>query len=165
MTCNPGAGTNFKVYFPLADGTCVVETKQATGFVPSARARGTVLLVDDEKSIRTIGSALLNALGFSTITASNGTEALDLYSQRPNEVDMILLDLVMPVMGGVDTYRLLREISRTIPIVICSGHGVEGLSEEIDSDEFAAMAQKPFDPDQLLNTLMKLFEKTEQTIQ
>jgi len=165
LSSSPGIGTTIKIYFPLPDKVCVIETSQSAGFVPSARANGAVLLVDDEAALRVIGSALLKAMGFSAITAANGREALEIYSLHKNEVDLVLMDLNMPVMGGIDAYRLLREMSPSIPVVICSGYSVEGIMEEIDSDEYAAVVQKPYKPDQLQNTLITLLDKKGQTFQ
>lgn len=159
LTSSPGIGTTIQVYFPLPDKECSIETTQASGFNPSAKASGTVLLVDDEVAMRVIGSALLNAMGFSTITASNGREALEIYNLRKNEVDLILMDLIMPEMGGIDLYRMLREISPSIPVVICSGFGVDGTLEEIACDEHAAVVQKPYKSDQLQDTLISLLDK------
>ncbi|MDD2309017.1 MAG: PAS domain S-box protein [Desulfuromonadaceae bacterium] len=159
LTSGPGIGTTIQVYFPLPDKDCSIETIQASGFVPSAKARGTVLLVDDEVTMRVIGSALLNAMGFSTITASNGREALDIYNQRKNEVDLILMGLIMPEMAGIDSYRLLREISRSIPIVICSGFGDDRIWGGIANDEHAAVVQKPYKSNQLQDTLITLLDK------
>ncbi|MHB8056848.1 MAG: response regulator [Desulfuromonadaceae bacterium] len=116
--------------------------------------------MDDEASMRVIGSALVKAMGFAVITASDGREALEIYNLHKNEVDLVLMDLNMPVLGGLAAYRLLREISPSIPVVICSGYSVEGILEEIACDERAAVIQKPYKANQLQNILIKLLDKT-----
>jgi PAS domain S-box-containing protein len=159
LTSTPGVGTTFTVFFPLSAVPDIVEAAPTAGLFPFVKARGTILLVDDEAALRAIGSALLNAMGFSTITASNGREALRIYSERGSGIDLVLLDMIMPEMGGLETYRFLREVSPAVPIVICSGYNVEEIGEDIDNDELAAAIQKPYQPDQLRNTLMQLLDK------
>ncbi len=160
-----GGGTTFKVYLPVCAGTDVNDFTPTTGLFLPGKGRGTVLLVDDEESIRIIGSALLKAMGFSVMTAPNGRDALDKYREHGSEIDLILLDLMMPVMSGIDTFQALRGINPEIPIVICSGYSVEGIMEELKNDHHAAVIQKPYKPEQLRNTLMKLLEKTEERLQ
>jgi CheY-like chemotaxis protein len=120
------------------------------------------LLVDDEEALRTIGSALLNAMGFFTITASNGREALDIYHEQKNGIDLILLDLIMPEMGGIDTYHELRKMSLNVPIVICSGYGVEGVLDAFDTDPCVGAVQKPYKPDQLRCMMLNLMGMSNQ---
>ena len=161
LSSTPGVGTTFTIYFPSSGKSEAVEATQTAGSVHSTKASGTVLIVDDEESLRIIGSALLKAMGFSVMTASNGREALEIYRERGSGIDLILMDLLMPEMGGIDAYLLLREISPAIPIVICSGYGIEGMSEEFDNDEYTAALQKPYKLDLLRNTLTKFIDKTE----
>ena len=161
MISNPGAGTTFKVFLPLSEVSGIAEEAPAAGAAALPKVGGNILLVDDEDALRTIGAALLNAMGFSTTTASNGREALEIYRERGNEIDLILLDMIMPVMGGIESYRLLRELSPAIPIVICSGYSFEGILEDIGDDELSSVIQKPYNPDQLRNTILKLINKTE----
>jgi two-component system, cell cycle sensor histidine kinase and response regulator CckA len=161
LSGTPGVGTTFTIYFPSSDKCVSAEATQAAVSVPSSKANRTILMVDDEESLRIIGSALLNAMGFSVITASNGREAIEVYRERESGIDLILMDLLMPVMSGIDAYRLLREIAPAIPIVICSGCGTEGMSEEFDNDEYTAALQKPYKLDLLRNTLTKFIDKTE----
>jgi PAS domain S-box-containing protein len=152
----PGVGTTFKVYLPLTQNAESAETTPTTGFVLTSKANGTILLVDDEEAMILICSALLKAMGFSVISASNGREALKIYSDRNSEIDAVLLDLLMPEMGGIETYHELRKISPVLPIVICTGCNVEELLAEFDKDEKAALIQKPYNPVRLQQTLMQL---------
>jgi PAS domain S-box-containing protein len=156
LTSATGCGTTFKVFFPLAENSAAVEAVKAVQAAPSVPAKGTILLVDDETSILTIGSALLNAMGFSTVTAANGPESLEIIRERGGEIDLVLLDLIMPQMGGVDTYYELRKLNRNIPIVFCSGYGVEGVLDTIDSDLNIGAIMKPYNPDQLRSLLQAM---------
>jgi CheY-like chemotaxis protein len=156
LTSTPGFGTTFKVFFPLAENSAAVEAVKAVQTAQSVPAKGTILLVDDETSILTIGSALLNAMGFSTVTAANGLESLEIFRERGCEIDLVLLDLIMPQMGGVDTYHELRKLNPDIPIVFCSGYGVEGVLNTIDNDSNIGAIMKPYNPDQLRSLLQAM---------
>jgi PAS domain S-box-containing protein len=156
-----GVGTTFKVYFPSVDNSAAFESAPAICPDLSIKASGTILLVDDEESLRIIGSALLNAMGFTPMTAADGREALELYREHGSKIDLIMLDMLMPVMSGTDAYRLLRETSSVIPIVICSGCSVEEIECDIKEDEHAAVLQKPYNPRQMQDVFMKLIDFSE----
>jgi CheY-like chemotaxis protein/two-component sensor histidine kinase len=158
LSSTPGVGTTFKVYFPLPDETNTVESIQADEKASFTKASGTILLVDDEVAIRIIGSALLKSMGFSVITAQNGREALEIYSLHESEIDGILLDMIMPEMGGLETYRFLREASPGLPIIFYSGYNLENISAIIENDRYAVVVRKPFKPDQLREALLKVME-------
>jgi CheY-like chemotaxis protein len=111
---------------------------------------GTLLLVEDEHKLLDLGKSLLEALGFTVITARHGGEALEIYSQRSSEIDAILLDLIMPVMGGIDCYNELRNVAPLLPVMFCSGYNVELVSGIVENDPYASFVQKPFDPTNLL---------------
>jgi two-component system cell cycle sensor histidine kinase/response regulator CckA len=131
-----------------------------TAAVPPAKGGGTILLVDDEEALRAMGIALLEALGFSTIVAQNGREAVDIYRERGNEIKIILLDLIMPEMGGIDAYNKLRTIDPTVPIIFCSGYSVESIACVVDKDQHAEFVHKPFRPDQLRNIMVTMAGNT-----
>lgn len=149
----PGAGTTFKVYFPLPEKAVFADVVQSSWHMPSATMNGTVLLVDDEESIRTIGSALLSTMGFTTMTAANGCEALRLYNKRTSEIDLVMLDLIMPEMGGVETYHELRKIDSIVPIIFCSGYGAESAAEITATDENTCFLHKPYSQVELCRTV------------
>lgn len=155
-----GIGTTFKVFFPSSFTSECVEIKSADSFVSLPKGSGRVLLVDDEEGIRTIGSALLKAMGFSVIIASSGREALEIFN-REDGISIILMDMIMPEMSGMETYRALRELSSSIPVIICSGYSVEDIIDDIYGDENADVIQKPYNPERLRNMIMNFLNKPE----
>jgi PAS domain S-box-containing protein len=155
LTSTPGVGTSFKVCFPVPEISDDATPVSAVS-TPSGKVGGTVLLVDDEQIIRDMAEMLLEALGFSAVTASNGSEAVKMYRERDSEIDVVLLDLIMPVMGGVEAYHNLRTINPVLPIIICSGYGVESLSGAIDNDDHAGFVHKPYKPDELRDVIMRM---------
>jgi PAS domain S-box-containing protein len=161
LKSSPGVGTTFQVYLPLRESSHAVTLEQSDSLTYSGVAKGTVLLVDDEEALRTIGSTLLGAIGFSVITASNGREAVDIVRERTDCIDLVLLDFIMPVMGGVEAYHEIRSISPDIPIVICSGYSASDAAEIIDNDVHTEFVQKPYQLHQLRQAMQNLLGKTD----
>jgi PAS domain S-box-containing protein len=153
LTSKPGVGTTFKVFFPVSK-THDRAKATLTAADRLEDASGAILLVEDEDILRIMGKELLEALGFTAMTASNGSEALEIYRERCSEIDVILLDLIMPVMGGIETYHELRKISSTVPIIICSGYGVESVEEFLKNDPHAGFVHKPYKPEELRSVIM-----------
>ena len=151
----PGVGTTFKIYFPAPETVDDVVPHQSGGDL-SGKGNGTILLVDDEQTLRDTGSALLKAMGFTVITAQHGREALELYGERGSRIDLVLLDLIMPIMGGIEAYRELRSMAPSLPIIICSGYSVESVSDVIEDDRHAGFMHKPYMPEQLRDVMMKM---------
>lgn len=159
LSSKPGAGSTFTVYLPSPLFQDVAESGPTEIIASLPKGRGTILLVDDEEALRIIGCALLKAMSFSVITASNGHEALDIYCEQKSEIDLVLLDLIMPELDGFDTYFILRDKSPSIPIVICSGYCIDEILEVIENDPHAAVIQKPYKASNLQDIFMKLLDK------
>ena len=155
LASTPGAGTCFKVCFPVPAAADEAETA-APAPAAAAEASGTVLLVEDEEVLRFMGEELLEAMGFITMTAPNGREALQIFRERGSGIDVILLDLIMPVMGGIAAYRELRTISPTVPIIICSGYGVDRVDDVITRDQHAGFVHKPYKPGDLRDMIVRM---------
>ncbi|NTV49665.1 MAG: response regulator [Geobacteraceae bacterium] len=149
-------GTIFKVYLPLTFVQEHVETSLPKDVVELSLSKATVLFVDDEDALLKMGSTLLDAINYSTVTASNGREAVDLYRVRGSEIDLVMLDLIMPEMGGVEAYHELRKIDAFVPIIICSGYDVESVADVIEADERAGFLHKPYKPAELSRVLNKM---------
>ena len=160
LQSSPDAGTTFTVYLPLSrlSEEPPEQDIPAVWSAPAVDSKGTLLLVDDEAEIRQIGSALLDGLGFNVISVSNGSEALQVYSENGSGIDLVLLDLIMPEMGGIETYRRLRTLSPTVPVVFMSGSDLEALLAEIENDAHASAINKPYRPEMLRDAVMKHLE-------
>jgi two-component system cell cycle sensor histidine kinase/response regulator CckA len=158
LISKPDVGTTFKVYFPHLAASLVDASTALTAPPLTEKAGGTILLVDDEHILREMGETMLEAMGFTAITASNGGEALEIYRERGNGIDLILLDLVMPVMGGLEAYHELRKISHTVPILICSGYSIESVNGTTDNDDHAGFMHKPYKPGELRDAIVKMLK-------
>ena len=93
-------------------------------------AAKTVLFVDDEEIVLGVGKQMLEKLGFSVLTAKNGIEALDVYKNNQNDIDIIILDMIMPDMGAADTYVELQSINPAIKVLLSSGYGTDHQTRE-----------------------------------
>ena len=114
----------------------------------------TVLVIDDEKSVREVVQEILGSEGIEVITAVNGQTGVTIYQQRRHEIDLILLDLSMPGMSGVETYAHLRQINPNVPIVLTSGYSeTESLSRFKKDNRLSGFIQKPFHMRTLIRTV------------
>ncbi|MEI6214996.1 MAG: PAS domain-containing protein [Desulfuromonadales bacterium] len=159
VSTKSGAGTTFKVYFPLTNVPDTLPPPQTPAFQPAEKCSGTVLLVDDEHNLRVLGAILLKAIGFTVITVCNGLEALEEFHTRGSGIDLVLMDMLMPEMSGREAYRLLREQSAFIPIIICSGCDENVIEDFLEDDPCAAVIQKPYRPEELQTTLTRLLKQ------
>ncbi|MBI2354127.1 MAG: response regulator [Deltaproteobacteria bacterium] len=139
----PGKGTTFKVLLPAAPGHAERIRRDAA---PESnwRGNGTLLLVDDEETIRALGCEMLEMLGFNVLTAGNGREALDVYQARGGEIAAVILDLTMPRMDGEETFRELRRIRPDVRVIMSSGYNEQEVSQRFIGKGLAGFVQKPY---------------------
>jgi PAS domain S-box-containing protein len=151
---SPGKGTRIRVYFPAAVPTAVSAAPSAPADV---KARGVVLVVDDEKNVRTSTQLLLEDLGFEVIVARDGVEAIELFRAQSGRIGAVLLDLTMPRMDGLETLRELRAIAPEIPVVLTSGYGVTQLEGSRRAPHASvapdAVLPKPYTAERLIAAL------------
>jgi two-component system cell cycle sensor histidine kinase/response regulator CckA len=155
----PGQGTSFRVLFPAVPGTAHNAEK------PSAvrsdwRGNGTVLVVEDEQGVREVAERILQEIGFDTITAVDGRDALEIMDRVGDTVTAVLLDLSMPRMGGQETLRRLREDRPELPVIMMSGY-----TEQVVAPQFSGSGpgmtvflQKPFLAEDLIGILRRVAE-------
>ena len=148
----PGHGTTFRVFLPAAEnGAC--EDLTTNGARSLQGGNETILLADDEESLRELSREVLESLGYTVITAANGVEALRIYDERKEDVDVLLLDVVMPSLGGVETYRSIRKAGSEPPVIFMTGYSSEvvGESTNISGVNFESIPviQKPYTLDAL----------------
>jgi PAS domain S-box-containing protein len=148
VSSEEGRGTSFSVRLPRGER---VATDLATR--PETRHRaaiaGTILLVDDEAVVQKVVSQQLELMGHRVITAVDGAHAVEVYRERGEEIDLVLLDITMPVMGGADCHRAIREIDPRSQFVVITGHGLEETRMRLGSAGVLAILAKPFGTDEL----------------
>ena len=119
----PGRGTTFKVLFPAAESDRPLVPQSSSNIQHSDwKGAGTVLLVDDEESVRNLGNRMLERLGFKVLIAVDGQQALETFRELHNEIVLVILDLTMPYMDGEETFRELRRIDQKVRVIMSSGY-------------------------------------------
>ena len=137
-----GEGTTFRVYLPLAESEPVLvgaaEDEREVG------GTGHILLVDDEDIVLNTGSKMLRQLGYEVTTASGGAEAAEYYRRHLGEIDLVIIDLVMPEMDGAECFELLRKIDPDVKAILSSGYDRFGKAREIIEKGMLGFLQKPY---------------------
>ncbi len=151
-----GQGTTFNIYLPASDKE-LIEEKELPGEL--LKGAETVLFVDDEEMIREVGGALLGQLGYKVLSAGNGKEAVEVYGNNKDKIDIVILDMIMPKMGGDKAYDKLKEINPDIKVLLSSGYSVNGDATKILERGCDGFIQKPFDMKQLSKSIRKILDK------
>lgn len=157
----PGKGSTFKVLFPAIDA--LEDQKSAHDANINYHGSGTVLLVDDEESIRALSSAQLRHLGLEVLTAEDGRQAVNIYRERKEDIDLVLLDLTMPHMNGEEAFRELRQINPKVRVILASGYSENDISSRFAGKGLGGCLQKPYTLAKLCSLLSTLLPKAEPT--
>ncbi|MDE3197750.1 MAG: PAS domain-containing protein [Acidobacteriota bacterium] len=138
----PAVGTVFRVYFPEAEGEVEPASLPRMGTAP--KGRETVLLVEDEISLRTLAETILTRLGYRVLAADSGAAAVDLWERRRGRIDVLLTDVIMPQMSGGDLAHLLRAKSPGLKVLFMSGYTDDMLASHGVLAGETQLIQKPF---------------------
>ena len=150
-----GVGTTFTIYLPASE-RAVENAVSESGEV--LMGPETILLVDDEEMIINVGTEILKALGYNVLSARSGKEAVALFRDKIDEVDLVLLDMIMPGMGGGETYDALKGIRPDVKILLSSGYSIDGEASEILKRGCDGFIQKPFNIKALSQKLRKIID-------
>jgi PAS domain S-box-containing protein len=151
-----GVGTVFELFFPVVTPS----TRGTTSPFPSAASnRGTILVVDDDPTIREFAGAVLSGAGYTVVTAVDGEEALAKLRRDTMQFDAVLLDLSMPKLDGEDTLMALRMISPHLPVVLTSGYGEQAIVQRFVGRGLADFLPKPFVSEALLGVINTAVER------
>jgi signal transduction histidine kinase/ActR/RegA family two-component response regulator len=148
-----GRGSTFTLHFPAVErevkGDAVREESLPHG-------KGTILVVDDEDFIRTFAREMLLKLGYSVLEASDGLDALTIYTGNKEKINMVILDLIMPKMGGEATFRKLKSIDPGVKVLISSGFGISEKTQEMMKDpSIVGFIQKPYNITEIAGVIKK----------
>ncbi len=149
----PGRGTSFKVLFPAVLEERVLAGRSQGMKSGGWKGAGTILLVDDEESVRIMGTRMLERIGFGVLTAVDGREALDIYRERHDEIALVLLDLTMPDLDGEEAFRELRRIDPRVCVVMSSGYTESEIAPRFAGKRLSGFLQKPYTLDALTQCL------------
>ena len=145
-----GIGTSFYIYMPASDKT-IPKSFEVSGQI--LKGKGTILLVDDEEVILDVGSQMLKIFGYTVLEAKSGKEAIDVYRKKKDQIDLVILDMIMPDIGGGETYDRIKDIDPKAKVLLSSGYSVDGQATEILERGCNGFIQKPFNMENLSRKL------------
>jgi two-component system, cell cycle sensor histidine kinase and response regulator CckA len=137
-----GHGTTFKIYLPISHDTVEeilpeVQTKAVGG-------SETILVVEDELGLRRLAKQILSELGYTVLTAEDGEQAMEIYKASKDQIDLMLVDIIMPKMGGREVYEQLQKMGSKTPIIFMTGYSTEMFQSNFIENKGAALIQKPY---------------------
>lgn len=138
---NPERGTTVAVMLPASDKAPIISEEEKQDII---KGTGTVLLVDDEEIIREVGGEMLKMLGYDVLLASSGVQAAGMYLQHQAAIKMVILDMIMPGMGGAETYANLKAIDSEVAVILSSGYSLDKETERLLAEGCKSFIQKPF---------------------
>jgi two-component system cell cycle sensor histidine kinase/response regulator CckA len=158
MESRLGQGTTFGIFLPMSGK--VEEINESLTESTVLGGHETLLLVDDEEIIRNLGRDILSDKGYAVLLAANGQEAVEIYKKEDGRIDLVILDVLMPIMDGVETHRRIKEMDPSSKILICSGY-MQGSGGYADFHEgIDGIVQKPYKMDELVKKVRQVLDRT-----
>ncbi|MHB9097600.1 MAG: PAS domain S-box protein [Syntrophales bacterium] len=151
----PGHGTTFTIYLPASDKVVFPERADSGGIVQGTE---TILVADDEKVILEVSTEMLTSLGYRVYAAGSGQEALAVFRERREEIDLVILDMIMPGISGGETFDRLREINPSIKVLLSSGYSINGEAKTIMERGCNGFLQKPFHLEKLSGKIREMLD-------
>ncbi|MGB3211317.1 MAG: PAS domain S-box protein [Desulforhopalus sp.] len=148
------AGTDFTIFLPATDKE--IPTEITVKPAPAKSGSETILLVDDEPMIIEVGREILALLGYDVLTATSGEEALDIFEDKQDRIDLLIIDMIMPKMGGGELFDQLKRMNPTVNVLLSSGYSIEGQAREILKRGCRGFIQKPFSVSQLSDKISNI---------
>ena len=148
-----GHGTTFTIYFPSSNKEVAKEENVHMDIV---KGEGNILLVDDEDVIIDVSKELLEILGYHVYEARSGREAIEIYKSMDGEIDLVILDMIMPGTSGGETFDILKLINPDVRVILSSGYSINGKAKDIMERGCKAFIQKPFQMGDLSNKIRKV---------
>ncbi|HEU19897.1 MAG TPA: PAS domain S-box protein [Deltaproteobacteria bacterium] len=158
VTSEPGQGTTFEIYLPTTEKT-VVREDAVNG--ECSGGTETILLIDDEVMVLDVARAMLQSLGYRVYCAGSGQEGVAVYHEKKDEIDLVILDMIMPGISGGEAFDRLREIDPTQKVLPSSGYSVDGKARQILEKGCNGFLQKPFRLEQLAREVRTALEPKE----
>jgi len=152
-----GRGSTLKVLFPVSHRA---EVRERGSLVRGIyEGKGTVLLVDDDESVRAVGRKMLERIGFAVVTASDGAEAIARFRERADDITCAIVDLTMPHVDGAETFRELRRMRPGVRVILSSGYNEQDVTQRFVGKGLAGFIQKPYQLSTLVSVLKEVLEK------
>ncbi|MEA1992657.1 MAG: PAS domain S-box protein [Thermodesulfobacteriota bacterium] len=149
----PGHGTTIEIYLPASDKEPIKETEPSAEVL---KGKESILFVDDEDRILDAGMEMLAALGYKVMVAGSGKQAIEVFKKDHGEIDMVILDMIMPGVGGGEVYDRIKAISPNVKVLLSSGYSIEGQAAKILKRGCNGFIQKPFNIKELSEKIREI---------
>ncbi|MBA3672704.1 MAG: response regulator [Gemmatimonadaceae bacterium] len=156
-----GAGSTFSIHLPVTKATTLTRSVPVIMRTAQLERIGTVLVADDEPAVRAGTARILQRMGLTTLQATNGEDALQQFRDNRAAIDLVILDMGMPVMGGAECFRKLRETSQ-VPVLIATGYAVDADVQEMIA-RGASLIEKPYPSADLMREVARVLEAAKAT--
>lgn len=150
VTSRKGYGTTFIIYLPGSDGVVKLMEVAAT---PIRNGKETILVVDDESNVVEVTEEMLQTIGYKVMTARNGQEAVSVFERNKSDIDLIILDMVMPGLSGGETFDRIKKIRQDVKVLLSSGYSIKGEAKKILDRGCDGFIQKPYNLEKLSENL------------
>ncbi len=153
-----GIGTTISFYLPATDK----DFQQRSDTIEDiATGKETILFVDDEKTVLAIGAEMLNKIGYTVLTAGSGKEAISIFEEKHADIDLVVLDMVMPGIGGGKVFDQIKKLEPDIKVLLSSGFSINGQATEILNRGCNGFIQKPFSMKELAHKIREIIQSKE----
>jgi two-component system cell cycle sensor histidine kinase/response regulator CckA len=151
-----GKGATFNIYLAASEKEIAIQEKKLADEV--LKGTETVLLVDDEDMILDVGGDMLGELGYKVLLARSGKEAVEVYSKHKDTIDLVVVDMIMPQMGGGEVYDRIKERNPDVRVLLSSGYSIDGQAAEILERGCNGFVQKPFSVEELSKRIREILD-------
>lgn len=149
-------GTVFYMFFPVS----MAESKPLPEMtVKTACGEGKILVIDDEPIMRVTAEAVLEDAGYDVILAENGKEGVEIYKERRDEIDLVILDMIMPIMNGKECFNLLKDFDNDVKVILASGFSKDEDVEKMTQKDLCAFISKPYRSSELTGVIAEVLAK------
>jgi CheY-like chemotaxis protein len=152
-----GLGTTFRIYLPVADK---ITSEEELGVkAPLRGGTETILVAEDEEPLRTLARSVLEELGYTVLLAGNGKEAVDIHAAN-GRIDLVILDVVMPVMGAREAYEQIRQSGDGVPVIFMTGYSAEMVRGTFLETTDVPLLQKPYSVEALGRKIREVLDNS-----
>ncbi len=155
-----GKGTTIRALLPASDQQVIPDDSKTDQIELNTNASGTVLVVDDDETVRQVAEMMLQGFGYTVRTAVDGMDACELYTREGESIDLVILDMSMPRMDGEETFNELKKIDADVRVMLSSGYNEQETMSDFDGDGLCGFIQKPYQMSELILQVQESLSKS-----
>jgi len=153
-----GVGTTFNVYLPSVEGDIEMTEEEDKKTIRGGNE--TILIVEDEEELREIASEMLSMLGYNVLLASDGEKGIDIFKENTDDIHLVIIDVVMPKIGGRETYEEMKKIKSSVRVLFVTGYSLDGIHTNFILEEGIDAIQKPYSLETIARKIREVLSKT-----